>query len=405
MSKNTTLLEPKEGVDFSSLPWNLNLPDEHKYLHLTTNGEWTTEHYDLSSDSGKLFDSVHPYGERTLPLAPAATSLNYGTTIWEGLKCYRAEDGSPVVFRPDRNYARFINGAEQLCLPKPSRELFMRSIQVIVMENSHLIPPAGEGMKLYIRPMMLGSGQQLGLYPSSEFSLLFYVSPTGNYFKSATGGLVLHLETKRSRAARGGMGAVKCAGNYATALKPLLDAKKQGFHDNLYLELETYKSGALGDAVLQEMSAANIFLVLKNGEIVTPSLERGTILPGVTRESVLAIIEAFADELKPAMEASTGQCNVKASSRDVTVSEFKNATEAFCTGTAAEIACIGSIATGEGEEDFKMEFPHGQSLPGGPVTTALLQMIREVMIGKRTCDATKGWLRDPRASPEVFCQE
>jgi len=253
--------------------------------------------------------------------------------------------------------------------------------------------------------MMLGSGQQLGLYPSKEFSLLFYVSPTGNYFKSATGGLVLHLETKRCRAARGGMGSTKCAGNYATALKPLMDAKAQGFHDNLYLELETYKEGSLGDAVLQEMSAANVFLVLKTGEIVTPSLERGTILPGVTRESVLAIIEAFADELKPAMEASTGQGNVQPCSRDVTVRDLEDATEAFCTGTAAEIACIGSIATGEGEEAFKREFPHGRSLPGGPVTAALLQMIRQVMIGERTCDATQGWLRDPRTTAEVFCQE
>lgn len=405
MSKKTTVSEPKEGVDFSLLPWNLNLPEEHKYLHLTTDGEWTKDHYDISTDSGKLFESIYAYGQRPLSLAPAGTSLNYGTTIWEGLKCYRRPDGSPVVFRPDRNYARFISGAEQLCLPKPSFELFMRAIQFAVMENSHLIPPYGEGMKLYVRPLLLGSGQQLGLYPSKEFSLLFYVSPTGNYFKSATGGLVLHLETRRSRAARGGMGAVKCAGNYATALKPLMDAKKQGFHDNLYLELETFKSGSLGDSVLQEMSAANVFLVLKSGEIVTPSLERGTILPGVTRESVLAIVEAFADELKPAMQASTGQSKVKASTRDVTVSEFKSATEAFCTGTAAEIACIGSIATGEGEETFKVEFPHGQTLPGGPVTTALLSMFREVAIGERTCDAMKGWLRDPQTSPDVFCQK
>jgi branched-chain amino acid aminotransferase len=187
MSKQSTVQDPQEGIDFSSLPWNLNLPDSHKYIHLTTNAEWTKEHYDLERDSGTLFGSIHEYSKRTLPLAPAATSLNYGTTIWEGLKCYRTQDGSPIVFRADRNYARFCSGAEQLCLPKPSFELFMRAIQFAVLENSHLIPPHGEGMKLYVRPMLLGSGQQLGLYPSAEFSLLFYVSPTGNYFKSATG--------------------------------------------------------------------------------------------------------------------------------------------------------------------------------------------------------------------------
>lgn len=189
MSKKTTLKDPKEGVDFSSLPWNLNLPESHKYLHLSTQNDdgWTNEHYDPTKDAGSLFDSIFDYSDKTLPLAPAATSLNYGTTIWEGLKCYRKEDGKPIVFRADRNFARLKNGAEQMCLPQPSFELFMRAIQLVVMENSHLIPPHGEGMKLYVRPMLLGSGDQLGLYPSKQFSLLFYVSPTGNYFKSATG--------------------------------------------------------------------------------------------------------------------------------------------------------------------------------------------------------------------------
>lgn len=170
---------PKEGIDFASLPWNLNLPDEHSYIHLTTeSGEWTTEHYDPSTDKGLLFDSVKKYSETTLPLTPSTTSLNYGTTIWEGLKCFRTKEGKCIVFRPDKNFDRFTNGADQMCLPKPSRELFLRGVQHVVQQNSHLIPPYGEGMKLYIRPMMLGSGQQLGLYPSPQFSLLFYVSPT-----------------------------------------------------------------------------------------------------------------------------------------------------------------------------------------------------------------------------------
>lgn len=344
-------LPPKEGVEFENLPWNLNLPDDHSYIHLTTeSGEWTTEHYDPSTDKGLLFESVKKFSETNLPFTPSTTSLNYGTTIWEGLKCFRDKDGKAIVFRPDRNFHRFANGAEQMCLPKPSRELFLRGVQYAVQTNSHLIPPCGEGMKLYIRPMLLGSGQQLGLYPSPQFSLLFYVSPTvrihsildhllrrtllkkylslqGNYFKNATGGLNIHLETRRSRAARGGLGATKCAGNYAIALKPLLDAKKEGFMDNLFLELETYNEKNLEGAVLQEMSAANVFFVLKTGEIVTPSLDRGTILPGVTRDSVITLIKDFSEELKEAMKESTGQENISISSRDVTVGELRNATE------------------------------------------------------------------------------
>ena len=113
-----------------------------------------------------------------------------------------------------------------------------------------------------------------------------------------------------------------------------MDAKKQGFHDNLFLELETYaSSGSLEQAILQEMSAANVFFVLKTGEIVTPSLDRATILPGITRESVITLVEDFKDELKEAMKESTGQENVFVSSRDLTVGEIKDATE----GTLLEL--------------------------------------------------------------------
>ena len=147
------------------------------------------------------------------------------------------------------------------------------------------------------------------------------------------------METRRSRASRGGLGATKCAGNYAIALKPLLDAKKEGFLDNLFLELETYTVGKLEEAVLQEMSAANVFFVLKTGEIVTPSLDRGTILPGVTRDSVITLVKDFADDLKEAMKASTGQESVTVSSRDVTVGELRNATEGT---TIVGIPCLVS---------------------------------------------------------------
>lgn len=391
---------PKEGIDFSSLPWNLNLPEEHSYIHITTTTEWTTEHYDPATDTGSLLTSLYEYSKQPLAFRPATTSLNYGTTIWEGLKCYRTSDSESVVFRCDQNYERMRKGAAELCLPMPPKELFLRAIQLAVQHNAHLVPPCGDGMKLYVRPILMGTGQQLGLYPSPEFSFVVYVSPTGNYFKSATTGLNLHLETRRSRAARGGMGNVKCAGNYAAALKPLMDCTKQGFHDNLFLELETYDKGSIDQAVLQEMSAANVFLVLSKGEIVTPALERGTILPGVTRDSVLQLIHTYHEELSAAMQQSTGQTKVFASSRDVTVGEMASATEAFCTGTAAELVPIARLATGEGEEAFEKVFEQGQSLPGGPVTTALLNLLREAMTGKRPI--AKEWLRDPFGSIEDF---
>ena len=171
---------PKEGIAFEDLPWNLNCPDDHSYIIVKTKDTWTTEHYDPETDSGLLLtSSTFPYSNTPLSIYPATTSLNYGTTIWEGLKCFRTSNGRAAIFRPEKNYYRFKNGCEALCLPPPSYELFMRGVQLAVQANGTLIPPYGEGTKLYIRPMMVATGQQLGLYPSAEFSLMFYVSPTG----------------------------------------------------------------------------------------------------------------------------------------------------------------------------------------------------------------------------------
>ena len=232
---------PADGVAFDDLPWNLNLPEEHSYVRLTTEPDvgWTLDHYDPTDDTGSLLSGgggavVRGYASSPLPLHPSTTSLNYGTTVWEGLACRRSpSSGRAVLFRPDRNYERFAAGARAVCLPPPPYELFMRGLQVAIRENGRLIPPPPEvdpvtgvprgGAKLYVRPMLLGSGQQLGLHVSPEISLLYYVSPTGSYFKGkVSGGLKLHLERRRSRAARGGMGNVKCCGNYAAAMRPLL---------------------------------------------------------------------------------------------------------------------------------------------------------------------------------------
>lgn len=293
-----------------------------------------------------------------------------------------------------------------MCLPPLSYELFMRGIQSAVQANADMVPPYGEGMKLYIRPIALGSGQQLGLYPSPQFSVVFYVSPTGNYFKGKVGGgLKLHLETKYSRAARGGTGNVKCSGNYGVCLRPLKHAKAQGFDDNLYLELETYHPGELRKAVVQELSAANVFLVLKSGEIITPSLERGTILPGVTRDSVMEICREFGDDLTPHLKESIDDADaiLKVVERDVTVGDFENATEAFVTGTAAEVVPIFSLKTGEGEEKFGVELKYGKDVTGGPVTKKILGLLREVMAETRELpEKMKGWLPDPFGTAKDF---
>jgi len=431
-SDESELAAPQEGVEFAKLPWNLNLPDHHYYVHLTTDPEsgWTLEHYDPKTDGGILTDvtdgeykSLKHYGQSPLPLFPSTTSLNYGTTIWEGLACRRSPTtGKALLFRPQMNYARFARGAHAMCLPPPSYELFMRGLQMVVQNNMHMCPPAPEldpdtgvplgGAKLYVRPMLLGSGQQLGLHASPQISMVFFVSPTGSYFQGkAMGGLKLHLETRKSRAARGGTGNIKCSGNYAVTMRPLMDAKEHGFHDNLYLELDTYHNpkpssplSPLRQAILQELSAANIFLVLESGEIVTPCLSRGTILPGVTRDSVLEMARIFKDELQPIMAKSVGNedIEVTVSERDVCVEDLNSAVEVFVTGTAAEVVPVQSIGTSADDEElFSVKFPHGESEPG-PVTYKLLEMLREVVAGQRTNEKIQDWLCDAHATPEDF---
>ena len=181
MASSSSPAPPADGVDFASLPWNMNLAEKTFYIQLTTTtSEFTQKHFD------KLEDCVYSYKDRPLPVHPATTSLNYGTTIWEGIRAHRTADDKAVIFRPDRNYERMKKGAYDMCLPMPSKELFMKALQLAVQKNVHYLPPPGDGVKLYLRPMLLGTGQQLGLYPSPEMTFLVYVSPTGNYFSAAT---------------------------------------------------------------------------------------------------------------------------------------------------------------------------------------------------------------------------
>ena len=177
------------------------------------------------------------------------------------------------------------------------------------------------------------------------------------------------------------------------------------------MELDTYHNpkpssslSPLRQAILQELSAANIFLVLESGEIVTPCLSRGTILPGVTRDSVLEIAKIFKDELQPVMAKSVGKENIEVtvSERDVCVEDLNKAVEVFVTGTAAEVVPVQSIGTSpDDEESFSVKFPHGESEPG-PVTYKLLEMLREVVAGQRSNAKIQDWLCDVHATPEDF---
>uniref|UniRef100_A0ACD5WSX6 Uncharacterized protein n=1 Tax=Avena sativa TaxID=4498 RepID=A0ACD5WSX6_AVESA len=291
-----------------------------------------------------------PFGP--IALSPSAGVLNYGQGLFEGLKAYRKADGSVLLFRPEENAIRMINGSDRMCMPAPTMEQFVDAVKQTVLANKRWVPPTDKG-SLYIRPLLIGSGAILGLAPAPEYTFLIYVSPVGNYFKEGLAPINLIIEDNFHRAAPGGTGGVKTIGNYASVLKAQRTAKEKGYSDVLYLDavhnkyLEEVSScnifvvkrtakekgysdvlylDAVHNKYLEEVSSCNIFVV-KGNTISTPAIE-GTILPGITRKSIIKVAESK---------------GYKVEERPVSVDELLDADEVFCTGTAVVVSPVGSI--------------------------------------------------------------
>uniref|UniRef100_A0ACD5VBV6 Uncharacterized protein n=1 Tax=Avena sativa TaxID=4498 RepID=A0ACD5VBV6_AVESA len=259
---------------------------------------------------------ILPFGN--IALSPSAAVLNYGQGLFEGLKAHRKTDGSVLLFRPEENAMRMINGSDRLCMPAPTIEQFVDAVKQTVMANKRWVPPTGKG-SLYIRPLLIGSGAILGLAPSPEYTFLIYVSPVGNYFKEGLSPINLIVENNFHRAVLGGTGGVKAIGNYASVLKAQRAANQKGYSDVLYLD-------AVHNKYLEEVSSCNIFVV-KGNTISTPAIE-GTILPGITRKSIIVVANSK---------------GYKVEERPVSVDELLDADEVFCTGTAVVVSPVGSI--------------------------------------------------------------
>lgn len=296
-----------------------------------------------------------PFGN--IELSPSAGVLNYGQGLFEGLKAYRRADGQIVLFRPEENAARLIKGAERMCMPAPSVEKFVEAVKQTVLANKRWIPPFGKG-SLYIRPLLLGTGAVLGLAPAPEVTFLIYVSPVGNYFKEGLAPIQLQVETKYHRATPGGTGNVKTIGNYAPVLKVQRGAKAEGFSDVLYLD-------AINKKYLEEVSSCNIFVV-KDKTVSTPALH-GTILPGITRKSIIQVARSRGYEVHE---------------RLVSVDELMDADEVFCTGTAVVVSPVGSITY----LDRKVTYSNGAP---GEVALELYSALTGIQMG--LADDSMGW--------------
>ncbi|XP_057846150.2 branched-chain-amino-acid aminotransferase 5, chloroplastic [Cryptomeria japonica] len=296
-----------------------------------------------------------PFG--TIELSPSAGVLNYGQGLFEGLKAYRRADRRIVLFRPEENALRMINGAERLCMPAPSVEQFVEAVKQTVLANKRWIPPPGKG-SLYIRPLLMGSGPVLGLAPAPEVTFLIYVSPVGNYFKEGLAPIHLKVETKHHRATPGGTGGIKTIGNYAPVLSIQSSAKANGFSDVVYLD-------AINKKYLEEVSSCNIFVV-KDNVISTPALH-GTILPGITRKSIIEVARSRGYEVQE---------------RLISVDELLDANEVFCTGTAVVVSPVGSITY----FDNRVVYKNGSS---GGVSRELYSALTGIQMG--LSEDSMGW--------------
>lgn len=305
---------------------------------------------------------VSPYGP--IPLDPAAAVLHYGQEIFEGMKAYRHKDGSIWTFRPDQNALRLQRSAARMALPELPAEYFVEALKQLIAIDGAWVPSAPE-TSLYIRPFMFAKEAFLGVRPARKVAFYVIASPVGPYFGGEMKPVSIWLSTNYTRAGRGGTGAAKAGGNYAASLLAQTEASAQGCQQVLFLDSEEGK-------YLEELGGMNVVLVYKDGTLVTPLSE--TILPGITRDSVLALAEARGHTVER---------------RRVTIDEWRTGfesgeiVEAFACGTAATVVPIGQLKTPE----FTIGSPDA---PAGEVTMSLRSELIDIQYGR--IPDTHGWM-------------
>ncbi len=321
-------------------------------------GKHFTDHMvsiDWTLEQGWYDAQVRPYGP--LMLDPAASVLHYAQEIFEGLKAYRHADGSIWTFRPEANAARMQRSAKRLALPTLPVDLFVESISQLVTIDAAWVPSAPE-TSLYLRPFMIANESFLGVRSAQKAAYYVIASPAGAYFANGVAPVSIWVATDHSRAALGGTGAAKCGGNYAASLLPQQEAYENGCPQVLFLD-------PLESKYLEELGGMNVFLVLKDGTVVTPELT-GSILEGVTRASILQLARDRGHQVQE---------------RKITIDEWRDGitsgavTEAFACGTAAVVTPITALKS----RDFTVG---DASAPAGVLTMSLRQELTDIQYGR-----------------------
>ncbi len=340
----------KNNVDWNNLRFGVYFSD-HMFISKYSNGKW---------DDGEIV----PYG--SIPFEPGLCTLHYGQTIFEGLKAFKSVNGGANIFRPDMNAKRLNRSANSVCIPEYDTDKLIDAMVELVKIDKEWIPQA-RGQSLYIRPVVFGSGSFLGVTASPEYLLIIMTSPVSSYYAAGLNPVKIMVCTEHVRAVKGGLGSAKTAANYAASLYAGQKAAKHGFSQVLWLD-------GVHRKYIDEVGAMNIMFVI-DGELITPSLENGNILAGVTRDSVITLANEF---------------GVKVTERHIDINEIVDyhskglLQEAFGTGTAAVISPVGMLMYKDKEmiiNDMKI----------GPMAQKFYDTITGIQYGE--IEDKHGWIK------------
>lgn len=285
-------------------------------------GRYFTDHMLVAEFSNGVWKNVEIKPYQPLSLDPSLASLHYGQAIFEGIKAYTSEEGEAFIFRPYENFKRFNLSATRMQMPTVPEEIFIDGMRELINIDRNWIPSLADH-SLYIRPFMFATDAVLGVKASETYQFIIILSPTGPYFSAP---MRIYVEEKYTRAVAGGVGFSKNAGNYGASMYPTNLAKEIGYDQVLWTDAVEHK-------YLQEVGMMNVFFIIGN-EAITPSLDEGTILAGITRMSVLTLLEEMGLEVQE---------------RNISIDELVKANKAgtlrevFGTGTAATISLIKEL--------------------------------------------------------------
>ena len=327
----------KKDIDWGALGFAYQ-PTDYSYVSNYKDGKW---------DEGTLTT------DHSITLSECAGIFHYCQEVFEGLKAYTTEKGDIVCFRPEQNAKRMANSARRIVMPPFPEDRFVDAVEKVVRANAAWVPPFGSGATLYIRPLMIATGNVIGVKPADEYQFRILVTPVGAYYKGGVKPVKVQV-SKYDRAAPHGTGNIKAGLNYAMSLLPSVEAHAAGYADNMYLDPETR-------TYVEESGGANFLFVDKDGNLVVPQSHTDSILPSITRRSLVDVAENY--------------LGMKVTQRPVHFDAIDQFVECGMCGTAAVISPVGEVDSDDKKVVYGMEHV-------GPVMKKLRETLTGIQSGE-----------------------